>query len=1170
MNGMKQGLIIGAVAGLFFGFMLGRFGLQQQKRTSPVAAKKKSKLTTSRYKVPANSGPSIGPKNAPVTIVEYSDFECYYCNKASKTLKLIAKRYKNRVRIVYKHYPLGFHKNAHLAAQASMAAHAQGKFWPYHDKLFANFRSLNKAKFIQFAKELKLDVARFKKELNSGKYKKVVDANIREAAKFGVRGTPNFFVNGVKIGGALPFGSFKKYIDRDLRIARRHARKGVKNYYAAFLKGGIAGKKVARRARGNKRAGGAVAAERFKVDFASSNPKDKHPTIGSKSAPVTIVEYSDFECYYCNKAHKTVKQILKHYGPKKVRMVYRHMPLSFHRNAHKAAQASMAAHAQGKFWAFHDKLFQNYRSLSRAKFIRFAKELKLDVARFKKELDSQKYKAAVDADMALGRRMGVNGTPSYYVNGKAAKGYDVGYFRRTIDGLLSGKKPKPVKLEAGNSPTLGSANAKVTIYEFSDFECFYCKRATGTIKQIAKAYGDKVRIVYKHMPLGFHKNAHLAAQASLAAHAQGKFWPYHDKLFADYRNLSKAKFVQIAKGLGLNMARFNKELNSGKYKAQVDADIALAGKLGISGTPSFMVGGKKIVGAQPFAAFKRAIDTALGKKPAPVKIPKAGSAPYAGPKNAKVVITEYSDFECPYCSKAAQVMKQLIGIYKGKSVRFEFRQFPLSFHKNAHKAGQASLAAHAQGKFWAYHYKLFDNQRSLNRATYIRIATELGLDVKRFTKELDGGKYKAAVDADLALGGKVGVNGTPSYYINGRAAKGYSVSYFRGQIDMLLSGKKPKPVKFEVAGSPTLGSANAKVTIYEFSDFECFYCKRATGTIKQIVKKYGNKVRIVYKHMPLGFHKNAHKAAQASMAAHAQGKFWPYHDKLFADYRNLNRAKFIQIAKELKLDVARFTKELDSNKYKAVVDRDMALAQKVGVNGTPSFMVNGKKVVGAQPISAFSRIIDAALGVKAPAPKPVKLSDKGAPTKGPANAKVTIYEFSDFECFYCKRAAGTVAQIAKAYGNSVRIVYKNFPLGFHKNAHKAAQAALAAHAQGKFWPYHDLLFANYRTLSRAKFVEFAKQLKLDVARFTKELDSGKYKAQVDADMAAGRGAGVQGTPTFLVNGKKIVGAQPFSAFKREIDKALGKKDLILKPTRRVLKLRPIFKKRIPTLLKPKK
>jgi len=170
-----------------------------------------------------------------------------------------------------------------------------------------------------------------------------------------------------------------------------------------------------------------------------------------------------------------------------------------------------------------------------------------------------------------------------------------------------------------------------------------------------------------------------------------------------------------------------------------------------------------------------------------------------------------------------------------------------------------------------------------------------------------------------------------------------------------------KQVDLQLAGAPSWGPKDAKIVITEFSDFECPFCSRGSNIMKQLKKKYGNKIRVVFKHLPLSFHRNAHLAAQASMAAHAQGKFWAFHDKLFANYRNLSKANFIKWAKEVGLNVGKFKQALDNGTYKAQVDKDLALAGKLGVNGTPTFFVNNQKVVGAQPIHAFSRVIDGLL-----------------------------------------------------------------------------------------------------------------------------------------------------------------------------------------------------------------
>ncbi|MBI5549412.1 MAG: thioredoxin domain-containing protein, partial [Deltaproteobacteria bacterium] len=173
-------------------------------------------------------------------------------------------------------------------------------------------------------------------------------------------------------------------------------------------------------------------------------------------------------------------------------------------------------------------------------------------------------------------------------------------------------------------------------------------------------------------------------------------------------------------------------------------------------------------------------------------------------------------------------------------------------------------------------------------------------------------------------------------------------------------------------------------------------------------------------------------------------------------------------------------------------------------------------------------------------PKPT-LAIGGSPVKGSKNAQVKVFEFSDFQCHFCTRALEPVKQIEQTYGNKVAIVFKQYPLPFHDKAGLAAEAALAAHEQGKFWQMHDKLFANQNALERQSLEKYAQELGLDMAKFRAALDSGKYKEQIKKDMEEGSAAGVSGTPSFVINGKLVVGAQPFEAFKKEIDEALQQK-----------------------------
>ncbi len=159
--------------------------------------------------------------------------------------------------------------------------------------------------------------------------------------------------------------------------------------------------------------------------------------------------------------------------------------------------------------------------------------------------------------------------------------------------------------------------------------------------------------------------------------------------------------------------------------------------------------------------------------------------------------------------------------------------------------------------------------------------------------------------------------------------------------------------------------------------------------------------------------------------------------------------------------------------------------------------------------------------------------------KGAHAAKVTIVEYSDFECPYCGRAEPTIKQILEKYPDDVQLVYKHFPLPSHSNSWKAAEASECAAEQGKFWEYHDMLFENQDALYTPMLKDYAKQLGLDTDKFNNCLDSNTMKARVENDAEEGKSLGVSGTPAFFVNGKMISGAQPFSVFDTAVSRALS-------------------------------
>ena len=548
-------------------------------------------------------------------------------------------------------------------------------------------------------------------------------------------------------------------------------------------------------------------------------------------------------------------------------------------------------------------------------------------------------------------------------------------------------------------------------------------------------YGDDVRVVFKHNPLHFHSNALDAAIASLAAHKQGKFWEYAEKLFEKQKELGAATYEAVAKELGLDVEQFKKDLKDPGLMQRINWDEGASVALGATGTPAFFINGVKLSGAQPIDKFKELIDAELTKA-------KALREKGVKPEQLSLELT-----------------RQNAGTEKYVSWWVEGRQPPKPPSRDPQKA-----------------------------------------DAKKPEKEEDT-----------------------------KTVWGVTLRQGEG-----------------AAGDPVKGPPHALVTIVEFSDFECPFCSKVNPTIKKVMETYGDQVRVLFKHNPLSFHKQARLAAKATLAAHEQGKFWEMHDLLFENQKALERADLEKYAEQIGLDLAAFRAALDDDRFEARVAEDQELAGEVDAQGTPNLFINGRKFTGAKSFEDLKPAIDEEIkkaqklldGGVALADVYGKLTARGkrkqaldetvqyipigaSPSLGSATAPVTIVEFSDFECPFCSRVGGPLKQAVKHFDGRVRLVFKNFPLNFHKSAQLAAEASLAAGAQGRFWEMHDALFQNQKALSRADIDAFAEALGLDMERFAKALDTHEFRDQVAGDVKLGSKIGVGGTPTVFINGRKF-------------------------------------------------
>jgi protein-disulfide isomerase len=576
----------------------------------------------------------------------------------------------------------------------------------------------------------------------------------------------------------------------------------------------------------------------------------KDPQWGKATAPVTVVTISDFQCPFCSRVEPTLKQIRDTYGPDKVRMVWKNEPLPFHNRARPTADAAMTVFGLGgsdAFWKFHDLAFQNQQALTDENNEKWAAAAGVDVAKFKAALAAKKFTAKIDEDMALASKIGANGTPAFRINGVEVSGAQpFENFKKVIDQQLeeaaklqkAGTKPADLYtaltkkfMKAPEAPAAqqkkeanpeeddktvwkvpvdakdavrGPADALVTIVEWSDFQCPFCKRVEATMKQVVDTYKDDVRIVWKDNPLPFHNRAKPAATlARMAQQEKGEkgFWAAHDALYAEGASLEDDGLQKIASQIGVSWTSIKSAIDADKFKDQFAASVDLATELNARGTPHFFINGRRLSGAQPFDAFKKIIDEEVAKgkalvgkgvprakvyeeimkdakgPPPPERkdVPAAGKEnPVKGSAGAKVVIQQFSDFQCPFCKRVEPTVDQILQEYGGK-VKVVWRNVPLDFHQDAPLAAEAAYEAFVQkgsDGFWKFHKALFEKQPDIKRPTLEAIAQEQGLDMGKFKAALDNHTHKAAIDKDKKIADDAGIRGTPGFTINGYFVSG--------------------------------------------------------------------------------------------------------------------------------------------------------------------------------------------------------------------------------------------------------------------------------------------------------------------------------------------------------------------------------------------------------------
>jgi protein-disulfide isomerase len=333
------------------------------------------------------------------------------------------------------------------------------------------------------------------------------------------------------------------------------------------------------------------------------------------------------------------------------------------------------------------------------------------------------------------------------------------------------------------------------------------------------------------------------------------------------------------------------------------------------------------------------------------------------------------------------------------------------------------------------------------------------------------------------------------------------------------------------------GTSAVKIEI--FSDFQCPYCKQFAPAVRELESKgiEGIKTNIEFHNFPLSFHPFAQLAAQAAAAAGEQGKFWEMHDDLFANQPALGREDLLKYARDLKLDVVRFEKDLDSDRIKKAVAADKALGDAKKVQGTPTFFINGKEFSGTKTATELTALIRADVGRRIAL---TELTDASM-SKGPANAPVTIEFFADLESPVSRSADYILEELIAKYPDSIRVQFRNYPLAFHPQAGLAHDAAMTAAHEGHFWPMANYIFDHQESAREQDLIAYAGRLGMDQAKFVETIHSHRYTPRVDADLADGFQRGVRGSPVIFVNGKRIDGVPSLKELTAYVDAALSAK-----------------------------
>ncbi len=474
-------------------------------------------------------------------------------------------------------------------------------------------------------------------------------------------------------------------------------------------------------------------------------------------------------------------------------------------------------------------------------------------------------------------------------------------------------------------------------------------------------------------------------------------------------------------------------------------------------------------------------------------------APIMGDSKSSIILTIISDFQCPFCSKAADLIHEVNKKYP--NIGIAFKHFPLDFHPLAKRAAIASNCAQKEGKFWEYHDTLFKKQGEISEELFLIIADTLSLNKDKFKTCLNSKEALEKVESQIKYSESLEIQGTPTMFLNGSQVDGFSIEQLSIAIESELSGEKPKPLTNDLIIA-SFGSTNI--------------------TWADVVKENQNKVKMediqqLQKQKEFLAQTASRYVSEKMLNIEAKAKGF---DSIQKYMESVLKETSTPTDDELKKTFEQFKSNLGGATFEQVKDKLKAYQIQMNQQAV------AKKLM--EELYAKYKVL---LNIPEPELPSIEINLKNSPLIGKKESSHTLVVFSDFECPYCSKFSDVLEKVQKEYPEKVTVYFKHFPLSFHQNAFSASVASYCAQKQGNFWEYHNKLFANHGQLNDANFKLWSEELKLNKVEFEKCLKSDEAKNFILGELQEAQDLGIQGTPTFYLDGKPYNGNFEVESFK---------------------------------------